>query len=168
MMKCSCDPATFLNNENMKRQHWNINNVNKYKYKKTKRYYILLRVSLRIRSSREASAWDWTGPRFMSTCWTRTGTDFWSCLMCSRELGVGSRLGRTDLNHNISFQINLNRITSSHVLKFIHSQNTIYVKNSKSFWRQTFWLWSQETESKTYYNSWTLRFRIQLLMSLSL
>lgn len=34
MIKCSCDPATFLNNENMKRQHWN--NVNKYKYKKTK------------------------------------------------------------------------------------------------------------------------------------
>lgn len=34
MMKCSCDPATFLNNENMKRQHWN--NVNKYKYKKTR------------------------------------------------------------------------------------------------------------------------------------
>lgn len=53
MMKCSCDPATFLNNENMKRQHWNINNVNKYKYKKTKRYYILLRVSLRIRSETE-------------------------------------------------------------------------------------------------------------------
>lgn len=153
MMKCSCDPATFLNNENTKRQHWNINNVNKYKYKKTlhstpcqsedpiqQRSF-----SLRLNwTSVHVNLLNQNRHRFLKSfnVFTRTGCWFktWQDRPEPRSGILQSQVTVLDINnrkhnrkHNISFQINLNRITSSHVLKFIHSQNTIYVKNSKSF-----------------------------------